>query len=284
MSPFAFVDRDPSPTEYELLRLCLSTFQDGSGWERDENGKTLPGWRQIERVVAEVFGGECCENKGVFDVILTSKSDKRVVGLSMKSKELSRKDAFESLSKDGRLYLEIANSPAEFWRDLKNKGITENDYKRGRRAQDTGSSICQTIHRWHVEFKSRFERENAGSQFDLDSSRYLVLSNHLNSSVRSYQWHIVPLQFPNNIVWKFGECKDKEKGFRCLRGFDPARPEEVIIDCYLLSGGQIKYYPRAKELKCSATFVLKELPGSASIVARTKQLWPNVETLTSSKK
>src|SRR5205823_12611324 len=113
--PVAFIDRSPTGSETEQHRLALSSFRDGSGWEREEGGTTVAGWRQLERVVAEVFGGAAQENKGVFDVILPSDSSPNTdYGISVKSKELSRRTAIaDLLDGTGRLYLELANSPAK---------------------------------------------------------------------------------------------------------------------------------------------------------------------------
>src|SRR5690349_761229 len=103
-----FVDRPPTSRETEQLRLALSSFRDGTGWEREgEGGTTVAGWRQLERVVAEVLGGEAKENKGIFDVVLTSDSNRDTdYGISVKSKELSRSTAIADLRDGrGRLYL-----------------------------------------------------------------------------------------------------------------------------------------------------------------------------------
>ena len=37
---------------------------------RQKGGSTLPGWRDFERTVAIVFGGEAQENKDIFDVLV----------------------------------------------------------------------------------------------------------------------------------------------------------------------------------------------------------------------
>lgn len=62
-----FVDRDPTQTEVEKLRLILSTYQDGTGQQVVRNGRTLPGWRDFERTVAAAFGGEPQESKFIKD-------------------------------------------------------------------------------------------------------------------------------------------------------------------------------------------------------------------------
>jgi len=44
----AFINRPPTPQEFERLRLILSTFQDGTGSLPGLDGKTLPGGFQFE--------------------------------------------------------------------------------------------------------------------------------------------------------------------------------------------------------------------------------------------
>src|SRR5579859_6855404 len=66
-----FIDREPTPREFEKFRLLLSTFQDGSGMLAIRGGKTLPGWRDFERAVAAAFEGENQENKFIFDVLIS---------------------------------------------------------------------------------------------------------------------------------------------------------------------------------------------------------------------
>ena len=62
--------RTPTKNEVERIRLILSTYQDGSGMLHQKGGSTLPGWRDFERTVAIVFGGEAQENKDIFDVLI----------------------------------------------------------------------------------------------------------------------------------------------------------------------------------------------------------------------
>ncbi len=65
----AFVERNPSHTEIERLRLVLSTYQDGTGMLAQKSGTTLPGWRDFERSVALAFGGVAQESKFIFDIL-----------------------------------------------------------------------------------------------------------------------------------------------------------------------------------------------------------------------
>ena len=110
-----FLTRPASANELEQLRLVLSSFRDGGGQLQDKAG-TLPGWRDYERAIAAVFHGWAPENKGVFDVFVGSTvNDTTDYGYSVKSKELGRAGAIEDLSTDGRVYMELSNSPAKLW-------------------------------------------------------------------------------------------------------------------------------------------------------------------------
>lgn len=83
----SFVTRGPSQDEVEQLRLAMSSFRDGSGQEKDQEGGTRPGWRDLERVIAEILGGVAPESKSVFDVFIPSTEQQDTdYGLSVKSK------------------------------------------------------------------------------------------------------------------------------------------------------------------------------------------------------
>ena len=67
MTYLPFVDRAPTDSEVERIRLVLSTFQDGTGMN---DGGRRPGWRDFERAVAVVLNADAPESKFVFDVLL----------------------------------------------------------------------------------------------------------------------------------------------------------------------------------------------------------------------
>ena len=64
------INRAPTPDETKLLMLAMSTYRDGTGQEREKDGSTRPGWRDFERIFAEILGGSAPENKDVFDVVV----------------------------------------------------------------------------------------------------------------------------------------------------------------------------------------------------------------------
>src|SRR4051812_30883777 len=104
MSSYAFRDRPPTAQELERLRLVLSVFRDGSGNTQMPDGSKRADWRQVERAIAEVFGGVTAESKAVFDIDFPT-DDALPYGASVKT-SLRRKD--------DRVLMEMANSPALF--------------------------------------------------------------------------------------------------------------------------------------------------------------------------
>ncbi len=137
-----FVDHNPTAAELELIRLSLSTFQDGSGMIKD-GLRTLPGWRDFERVIGELVKRAPTEDKSVFDVLVQSLSQPgRLVGLSCKTRgELSR------VARDGRVTIELSNASREMWNALREAGINQTNYKS--RPKEVGASLVNLVRRRH---------------------------------------------------------------------------------------------------------------------------------------
>ncbi len=103
-----FIDRPPNDYELELLRLLLSTYQDGSGmlkpnekWET-----TLPGWRDFERTCATTFSGIAVENKSFVDVIFPlTFNPNTFYGIDCKMKQ-----ALDTADKMNKIYVEVTNA------------------------------------------------------------------------------------------------------------------------------------------------------------------------------
>ncbi len=262
----AFIDRQPTSYEVERLRLLLSTFCDGSGMN---DGGSMPGWRDVERSVAEALKGRASENKDVFDVILnyTSTQD---VGLSIKSKNLAGREAIDKLACGGRCYMELANSPAKFWQKLAQIGLTESDYRSKKSAPKFGAAVISTVNSWHIEAASEYEKAS-GRRLNLNSSLYLTLSSGRGkgSAGPVYQWHSFPLSFPQGIRWEF-------KSEKCLSGYDPANPNEVLFDWYGLSGGQLKYYPKGISALFSSPQFSLERTSQISLEEKAARCFPEL--------
>ncbi len=269
------VHRPPTPEEELRLQLGISTFTDGSGMLQDGR---LPGWRDFERVFAEWIGGRAPENKEVFDVVVvpTAARPGHPVGLSVKSKELARSTAIVDLLGTGRVYMELANSPAKFTRALDKLGISlASEWGNSKSARMIGEAVLDEIESWHSEAVSAFNAENPSLSFDLASSCYVVVSYSAErfGSARSYQVHSFSLDMPRGLNWVY--LPPKAGKISCLRGVDPVSGESVI-DWYAHSGGQLKYYPRAADSRFSTKqFELVPAPTTYRIFERARIYWPN---------
>ncbi|SFH88263.1 hypothetical protein SAMN05421753_103335 [Planctomicrobium piriforme] len=159
MSGLPFIHRHPEPSETARLQLAMSVFRDGSGQERERDGSTRAGWREVERIVAEVLGGSCRENKDIFDVLVPNHRDRDIYhGISVKTKELSRRNAISVFGGEGRVFMELCNPSAKLWEALKRAGISEDSFATMTRAEEIGNSILATVHDWHNLAKRAFEK------------------------------------------------------------------------------------------------------------------------------
>jgi hypothetical protein len=255
-----FVTRAPAEDEITALMLLMSVYLDGSGQERDHSG-TRPGWRDLERVISEFLGGYTLEKKHVFDVIVNStESAPKAYGVSLKTKGLGSADNIRGLNESGRVYMELTNSPAKLWAPLKGAGIAESDFGDDSLAKQMGDSILDTVHSWYENYRYPY--------LDLRNSVHLVISySDAITEPRLYQLHSFPLGFPDGISWKFSSRK-------CLRGYDPDYPGEALFDWYGLSGGQLKYYPKACNAIYSSRIFTLLSPRILSITERSKAYWP----------
>lgn len=249
----------------------FATFKDGSGNQKDADGQTLADWRQIERCFAELLNGTGGEDKNIFDVIANDPSDStQAYGFSIKSKQLPIKQ-FDSLASGGRVYMEIANSPAKFWAEINSlHSYTEADFREQKHANAIGNTVIQTVMKWHQEGKSNFDAENPGVSLDLNNSCYLcVTSSKESSDSRRYQVHSFDLSYPAGIIWRY-------KSSACLTGYDPQKPSEPLIDWYGLSGGQLKYYPSTSSSKYSTgIFTVPNPPRSMTIQEKVELYFPS---------
>lgn len=265
-----FIDKAPTPEETTLFQLAMSSFCDGSGQERDTNGITRPGWRDFERIVAELLEGFAPENKDIFDIIVPDKNLLNIdYGISLKSKQLGNVNGVENLASNGRVHMELANSPAKFWMALRTKGVTEEDFRKKKKADLVGTTLLDVIRDWHLQSVDRYNSTHSARTMDLSKSIYMTISygKPRSESPRKYQIHSFSLEFPDNINWKY--ISD-----RCLRGYDPLHPEEALIDWYALSGGQLKYYPRASIAKYHSESFELLVPKKISIMERASVYWP----------
>ncbi len=150
------VTRKPSKKEAQILILAMSTYCDGTGQEKEKDGSTRPGWRDFERIFAETLGGIAPENKDVFDVAVpVTKNSKNFLGVSLKSKHLSRSSAINDLEQDGRVHMEMANSPAKFWTALFDKGIREADFTKMKKTRNCRRDRFRGCHKMALRSQNK---------------------------------------------------------------------------------------------------------------------------------
>lgn len=264
-----FLTRAASGQELEQLRLVLSSFRDGGGQIQDSTG-TLPGWRDDERAIATVFHGWAPENKGIFDVFVGSTvNDTTDYGFSVKSKELGRARAIEDLSTDGRVYMELSNSPARLWASVRAAGATEEDFRAGRKADVIGGALLAAVTLWHHEAAAA-HLAATGRTLDLNRSAFLVISYSKKrpGRERDYQIHSFELSFPRGVTWRYRSEKS-------LIGEDPAHPGECLFDWYPFSGGQLKYYPRAASARYGSPRFQLSIPAATSLADKAAAYFPD---------
>lgn len=245
-----FVDRPPKSYELENLRLLLSTFQDGTG-QNMKQGKSTPGWRDLERSVAVITNGIPQESKAVFDILIPGRrSTSPTYGLSCKMRrELNR------LGRVGSVTMELSNSLKKFWARLKSLGITEADYKG--HPTEVGIGVIELYKSWHNTVSIA-----NGGKVDLAKSSYLVLSWSLAGEYQLHQFPILSLPDPRSLSWHFGYSTNDagEKTVQAHINGDDATGRRVF-EWYGESGGQLKYYPLATTASwTSKVFKLELLP------------------------
>lgn len=266
-----FIHRNPNAEEERLLAIMLATFTDGSGTQREQDGASRAGWKEIERVFSEFLTGEKhSEDKDVFDVICPDWDNPHLLyGLSIKSKQMTGKKTIFLRHPDARAYLEISNSPAKMWASIANlTGFTEADFAQKRNPQEIGDALLQTIRGWKTSRADQLERHTAGTSVDLGHSYYVTLSwspyanGHRQIHIASF-----PMQFPN-VEWRYTSD-------RCLSADDPSRPGERLLDWYARSGGQLKFYPSYLTAKFSSSILPIQRVEEISIAKKAKTYFPD---------
>jgi len=245
------------------LAVLLSTFTDGSGQLKSISKKynSLPGWLDIERTCAEFFNGKTLEKKDVFDVVIPKEN--KMIGVSIKTKCVGTPLKLFNLD-NGQLYLELTNSSATIWNELKQHNLQESDFGNNSKATIIGSKL--------VEIANKIQSKSTVEKIDFDESRHIVFSyskpTNKDPSI-FYKIHVLKMNINEELVWKFSSDK-------CLRG---SLGDKTIVDWYGLSGGQLKYYPLASNsTHTSPVFSLFPL-NRLSISDKAKNLVRSKESL-----
>ncbi|MEZ4515091.1 MAG: hypothetical protein R3C62_24715 [Chloroflexota bacterium] len=231
-----FIERPPTKSEFERLRLILSTYQDGTGMEAKG---TLPGWRDFERAIEAGFGGYASENKHIYDVLLAVPNHSGLFyGIDCKMRGL-----LSTVDRKRVVTIEVTNAAGELWDSIKQQGITQETYMDF--PQSAGHAVLNTIASWHDGVST----ENGGNIIT-HKSIYLVLQ--WNPKTVEYQLFQYPAHLPNpaDLQWNV-------EGRRLIGKLD----DHPLVEWYGLSGGQLKYYPAVEAADwVSPKFKLEALP------------------------
>lgn len=261
-SGLAFVHRAPTEAEVERFRLLLSTFQDGSGmlvgkkkrtleWMARKHAVTIPGWRDFERTFALAFRGAGTENKYVFDVLLeASQNPSRYVGISCKM----RGELKEKAVRLGRGSIELSNAYREFTRVIKQEtGLNEDTYSSNPAL--VGAVLLSIVERWH-----RAASYENGGKVNLSSSSFANLLWDPNTGQYRLLQFPLMLPVPAQLTWRMSDAR--------LTGLDESG---VLVEWYVSSGGQLKYYPPISTAQWSSEiFELEPLPQNLNHILLNK--------------
>lgn len=231
--------------------MILSTFQDGSGWEKI-GGNTLVGFRQFERALAEVLNGVARENKALFDVLATRMigSEDRVVGYSCKVKRELR------LAGQEEIYIEVGNAGSAYRKHLERSGLNDPaDYA----AQPAlaGSEVLRYIESLHLA-------DCASSGASASDSCYFVLL--YDSTGSRFEFFELPI---NTMIHAQIEWSAPGQHIRGLLSGKKAVE-------YYWGVGQVKFYvPVSEATWRSGVFQMEPLTGSAkNLAARAEEAFP----------
>jgi len=252
--PLALDCDGPTPQEVERLRLMLSTFQDGSGMLVYED-LNLPGWRDFERCVAQVFDGMAVESKAIFDILFPF-DEPHEYGVSCKMRE-----TLAETRRTGRITMELSNSSSKLQAALALGGLG-NEAEFRRNPAEAARILLQTVREWHLAVPEEIQ---------LERSSYLSLSW---SRRGEYQLHQFAIELPDaaTIRWSFPEVARRDGVARPGRRLQGDASGGKVFEYYYGSGGQLKYYPSiADAVWESDVFRLESLQGVSPLYdAETK--------------
>jgi hypothetical protein len=247
---YAFRDRPLNDVEFERLRLLLSTYRDGTGQNNfPKRGGTFPGYRDYERSLASVLEGAAPENKGVFDVIVHAAP--KAFGISCKMV------AFPPPHKQSS-FMELSNSAAKFRRHLLASQINW-----ATEPMLAGPAIIDLVTSWHT---------SVAALVDIDSSRYSVLLHNVQWT--QFQIHCFPLDL--KIANPRGDIHWAVEGASLNGYLDYTGRKHLLWQCYMNSGGQLKYYPPLDWADWITDRFILEQPQAAEPFLKAKLYFPDL--------
>jgi len=239
------------------MRLILSTFRDGSGQFLKKIRAYMPDFLDFERATAEVCGGTTSEDKGVFDVSVPV-----LGGLSF---GISCKMSTEQGAKYNSSFMELSNAHKKFEDAFARNGVnwrTQPDL--------AGPIIVDLVMSWH---------EACAGYYDLDSSRYLVLSHDThwtNFRLLCFGLDLADPDPRTQVEW-VNEGSDGNGGVSTVCGYiwDGDRRHR-LWQLYQNSGGQLKYYPLLDWAEWVTDWFELELPPVRNLRQKAQEYFPDM--------
>lgn len=247
-------DRPLSEEELLKMRLLLSTFRDGSGQIiLKGTGESMPGFRDFERATAVVCQGTTPENKGIFDVLVTTDAP-LPFGISCKM-------AITQPAQNKASFMELSNSSKKFADEFARLGV---DWTQQPSA--AGEATVDLVTTWHTAL---------GNEVDLTGSRFLVLSH--DRAWRNFQLLCFPLNLQiadprRDIEWRV----EGRVGPSSISGYVQAgERNHRLWQLFPNSGGQLKYYPLLIWADWTSPVFALEQPPVRTLLERVEEYFPN---------
>jgi hypothetical protein len=266
----AFLTRSPTPSELTLLKKYLASYRDGSGNLREPDGSSRAEYRQIERCFAELLHGTTTENKAFYDFVIQSNEDGGIAirGASIKSKEHEHLNSYGSQQATMTSYLELSNSSAKDWALCRERGLSEEIFRQGGRADEFGQAILarQSIERQTSQLTYLNSIPGSNKFFvEADCVYISLLYSPMVNGERSYLVSSFHAVLPTASTWLFAGKR--------LVGLHA--DGSVLYEWHGLSGGQLKYYPKiADRLHGTELFTLADYrPAIESLRAKVARLF-----------
>lgn len=215
-------------------------------------GVRMPGWRDFERSIAEVLNGDAGEDKGIFDVHVPADGP-RPYGLSCKMA------AFQP-PKHNSVLMEVANALAQF-----RTALHQQDINWVTEPNMAGPALINHVVGWH---------RAVIDYVDVERSSYLALAHDAKYKAWRLSWFDLNLKYIDPV----SEIDWHHEG-KSLRGVEKTTGR-TLWQCYLTSGGQLKYYPSLDWARwTSETFELEEPSERETLIERAKRYfghqWPD---------
>lgn len=248
-------DRPLTPAELEKMRLILSTFRDGGGQVvLKKTGASMPGFRDFERTVAAVCGGQTREDKGVFDVLVPSRDRGLPFGISCKMSKTQPPAHRAS-------FMELTNSAKKFSDEFARLNLSW-----VHNPAMAGNAFVDLVSGWHTALSH---------EVDVPRSVYLVLSH--DAKWNTFELHSFPIDLKvaspaTDVDW----LVEGRKSPTSINGYiEHNGRRHRLWQLYPNSGGQLKYYPPLTWATWSSGSFTLEQPPAESLTDRAIEYFPD---------